>query len=71
MSGLRRESVSFVMKTTEICTTGDTYGIREDREMSISQENAPIYEALMDFEKKRIVPFDVPGHKREEEIRSW
>ncbi len=32
--------------------------------MSISQENAPIYEALMEFEKKRIVPFDVPGHKR-------
>ncbi|MBR1866510.1 MAG: aminotransferase class V-fold PLP-dependent enzyme [Lachnospiraceae bacterium] len=32
--------------------------------MSISQENAPIYEALMEFEKKRVVPFDVPGHKR-------
>jgi arginine/lysine/ornithine decarboxylase len=32
--------------------------------MGLSQENAPIYEALMEFEKKRIVPFDVPGHKR-------
>lgn len=32
--------------------------------MSISQENAPIYEALIEFEKKRVVPFDVPGHKR-------
>ena len=29
-----------------------------------SQHKAPIYEALKDFKKKRIVPFDVPGHKR-------
>lgn len=29
-----------------------------------SQENAPIYEALREFGKNRIVPFDVPGHKR-------
>ncbi|EJW99885.1 lysine decarboxylase, partial [gut metagenome] len=29
-----------------------------------SQERAPIYEALQEFEKKRVVPFDVPGHKR-------
>jgi arginine decarboxylase len=32
--------------------------------MSLSQERAPIYEALEEFKKKRIVPFDVPGHKR-------
>ncbi len=32
--------------------------------MPLSQERAPIYEALQKFEKKRIVPFDVPGHKR-------
>ena len=30
----------------------------------LSQERAPIYEALEEFRKKRIVPFDVPGHKR-------
>ena len=30
----------------------------------LSQERAPIYEALQEFEKKRVVPFDVPGHKR-------
>lgn len=30
----------------------------------LSQENAPIYEALQAFEKQRVVPFDVPGHKR-------
>ena len=29
-----------------------------------SQKKAPIYEALEKFRKKRIVPFDVPGHKR-------
>ena len=28
------------------------------------QKRAPIYEALKAFEKKRVVPFDVPGHKR-------
>lgn len=28
------------------------------------QKRAPVYEALKAFEKKRVVPFDVPGHKR-------
>ena len=28
------------------------------------QKSAPIYEALEYFRKKRVVPFDVPGHKR-------
>lgn len=30
----------------------------------LSQERAPIYEALEKFKKMRVVPFDVPGHKR-------
>ena len=30
----------------------------------LSQSNAPIYEALNEFGKMRVVPFDVPGHKR-------
>ena len=30
----------------------------------LSQERAPIYEALERFKKMRVVPFDVPGHKR-------
>ncbi len=30
----------------------------------LSQERAPIYEALEQFNKMRVVPFDVPGHKR-------
>ena len=30
----------------------------------LSQTNAPIYEALRRFRRMRIVPFDVPGHKR-------
>ncbi len=29
----------------------------------LSQEEAPIYEALKRFRRMRIVPFDVPGHK--------
>ncbi len=28
------------------------------------QKHAPVYEALEKFKKKRVVPFDVPGHKR-------
>lgn len=30
----------------------------------LTQENAPIMEALARFKKLRVVPFDVPGHKR-------
>ncbi len=29
----------------------------------LSQQNAPIYEALLKHKSNRIVPFDVPGHK--------
>ena len=29
-----------------------------------SQASAPLCEAIEKFRKKRIVPFDVPGHKR-------
>lgn len=32
--------------------------------MNEAQKHAPIYEALERFGKDRIVPFDVPGHKR-------
>ena len=28
------------------------------------QKKAPIYEALEKFRRQRVVPFDVPGHKR-------
>ena len=30
----------------------------------LDQSRAPIYEALDRFRKMRVVPFDVPGHKR-------
>ena len=30
----------------------------------LGQERAPIYEALQQFQQMRVVPFDVPGHKR-------
>ena len=32
----------------------------------LDQQRAPIYEALERFGKMRVVPFDVPGHKRDE-----
>lgn len=32
--------------------------------MEYTQENAPIHEAMQRFRRARIVPFDVPGHKR-------
>ena len=30
----------------------------------LEQERAPVYEALENFRRLRVVPFDVPGHKR-------
>lgn len=33
-------------------------------ERTLTQDQAPIYEALERFRKMRVVPFDVPGHKR-------
>ena len=30
----------------------------------LDQNRAPIYEALEQFRRMRVVPFDVPGHKR-------
>ncbi len=30
----------------------------------LSQSSAPVYEALEKLKKRRVVPFDVPGHKR-------
>ena len=42
--------------------------LRHDEERKIMdlkrQASAPLYEAIETFRKKRIVPFDVPGHKR-------
>lgn len=32
--------------------------------MKLDQTHAPIYEALESFRHQRVVPFDVPGHKR-------
>ena len=34
------------------------------RQYTLDQTKAPIYEALKKFSKMRVVPFDVPGHKR-------
>ena len=31
---------------------------------SLNQTRAPVYEALENFRRMRVVPFDVPGHKR-------
>ena len=36
--------------------------MREEHELN--QNKAPIYEALQKFRQMRVVPFDVPGHKR-------
>lgn len=38
--------------------------------MSLSQNDAPLYEALLEYKENRIVSFDVPGHKQEKEIVS-
>lgn len=36
----------------------------------LDQRRAPIYEALEQFRQMRVVPFDVPGHKRGRATRS-
>ena len=36
----------------------------EKEEKVLDQNRAPIYEALQNFRQMRVVPFDVPGHKR-------
>lgn len=30
----------------------------------VAQQSAPIYEAMLELRRRRVVPFDVPGHKR-------
>ena len=35
----------------------------QSRRFALDQTSAPIYEALEQFRKMRVVPFDVPGHK--------
>ena len=36
----------------------------KETKFTIDQKRAPIYEALQTFRQMRVVPFDVPGHKR-------
>lgn len=39
--------------------------VKGEKKMNqLSQESAPIYEALERYKSMRVVPFDVPGHKR-------
>ena len=36
----------------------------ETKRTRLDQRRAPIHEALENFRRMRVVPFDVPGHKR-------
>lgn len=36
----------------------------EKKRARLDQRRAPIHEALENFRQMRVVPFDVPGHKR-------
>ena len=44
----------------ELCMKKNGHGDQGRRD----QNKAPIYEALQNFRQMRVVPFDVPGHKR-------
>ena len=35
-----------------------------EKHTHMDQRRAPIHEALENFRRMRVVPFDVPGHKR-------
>ncbi len=37
---------------------------RGGREYALDQTRAPLYEALLEFKRRRMVSFDVPGHKQ-------
>ena len=47
-----------------LCAAGATQGERDFVLNRERQKRAPIYEALEKFRRQRVVPFDVPGHKR-------
>lgn len=51
------------MHRQHVCRKAETLEGRRDMGR-FNQERAPIYEALEEFRRNRIVPFDVPGHKR-------
>ena len=36
----------------------------KERTYKLAQERAPLLEALAEYRKSRVVPFDVPGHKQ-------
>nr|WP_153731710.1 aminotransferase class I/II-fold pyridoxal phosphate-dependent enzyme [Sporosarcina obsidiansis] len=38
--------------------------MNEERTLTLSQHRVPIMEALQQYQAARVVPFDVPGHKR-------
>jgi hypothetical protein len=50
-------------KIRALCPLRSTKGVEQMEETS-DQRRAPIYEALERFRQMRVVPFDVPGHKR-------
>ena len=50
------------MFVKELRTEGKMNG--DPKRSRLDQRRAPIHEALETFRKMRVVPFDVPGHKR-------
>ena len=56
-----------VLASSAFLLSDDAQSIKFVRNKTMDRERqkkAPIYEALEAFKKKRVVPFDVPGHKR-------
>ena len=46
------------------CVTAGRVKRLRNKRTGLDQSRAPIYEALENFRRMRVVPFDVPGHKR-------
>ncbi len=57
-------SVLIVLQMASVICFFYFYGRGEKDLDRIAQKNAPIVEALEAFKRLRVVPFDVPGHKR-------
>ena len=56
------KNMNKTLKTGEFCLS--FFVLWSDEMNRNKQMHAPVYEALERLKRRRVVPFDVPGHKR-------
>ena len=60
----RQHSLRFCFANSPKGGAGTKLNNPRTHSIQAHQNRAPIYEALESFRQMRVVPFDVPGHKR-------